>query len=79
MAGSLTLTPTAAGIYNYILTCTDAAGVARNASVQVVVRTPALQPVDGGNDGSGGGAFPVAGLALLALALAASLHRKHFC
>jgi uncharacterized repeat protein (TIGR03803 family) len=77
-SGTLTLTPPTAGIFNYIITCTDAAAVGRTASVQVVVTTPALQPVDGGGDGSGGGGFPLLGLAMLGGALATSLVRKHF-
>ena len=77
-SGTLTLTPPSAGIYNYLLTCTDGAGVNRTTSAQVTVTTPALQPVDGGGDGSGGGAFPLLGLALLGGTLAYSLMRKHF-
>jgi len=76
-SGTLTLTPPTAGIYNYLLTCTGADGIARTASAQVIVNTPALQPVDGGGDGSGGGAFPLLGIGLLGGALACSRLRKH--
>jgi uncharacterized repeat protein (TIGR03803 family) len=75
-SGSQTVTPTNAGIYNYILNCTDAAGVIRNTSVSLSVTTPDAKPIDGGGDG-GGGAFPLLGLALLAGTLGHSLMRKH--
>lgn len=77
-SGTLTLKPPTAGIFNYLLSCTDGAGVTRSTSAQVTVNTPALQPVDGGGDGSGGGAFELLGLGVLAGTLAYSLLRKHF-
>jgi uncharacterized repeat protein (TIGR03803 family) len=64
-AGTKQLTPTVAGIYNYVLICTDGAGVVRNAYASLAVSAPAQLPVDGGGDGSGGGAFSLLGLALL--------------
>jgi hypothetical protein len=75
-SGTQTPTPTSAGIYNFIITCVDAASVAHTTSVPLTVTTPALEPVDGGGDG-GGGAFPLLGLALLAGTLGHSLMRKH--
>jgi uncharacterized repeat protein (TIGR03803 family) len=75
-SGSQTVTPTAAGIYNYIVTCLDGANVPHTTSVSLTVTTPAAQPVDGGGDG-GGGSFPLLGLALLAGTLGHSLMRKH--
>jgi uncharacterized repeat protein (TIGR03803 family) len=74
--GSRSVTPTSAGIYNYIVTCLDGASVPRTTSVSLTVTTPALEPVDGGGDG-GGGSFPLLGLALLAGTLGHSLMRKH--
>jgi uncharacterized repeat protein (TIGR03803 family) len=77
LTGSQTVTPTSAGIYNYVITCTDGAGVAHSASVPLVVNAAALEPIDAGGDG-GGGSFPILGLALLAGTLGLSLVRKHF-
>lgn len=68
-SGSLSVTPTAVGIYTYTLTCTDGAGVARVATAALQVNAPALQPVDAGGSG-GGGALSIPALLLLgALAL----------
>ena len=64
-AGTKQLTPAVAGIYNYVLICTDGAGVVRNAYASLAVSAPAQAPVDGGGDGSGGGSFSLLGLALL--------------
>jgi uncharacterized repeat protein (TIGR03803 family) len=61
-SGTLAVTPTNAGIYSYVLTCTDAAAVVRNAFATVTVNAPVAQPVDGGG---GGGAISPALLALL--------------
>jgi uncharacterized repeat protein (TIGR03803 family) len=69
-SGTLSVTPTAVGIYNYTVTCTDAASVARTATAALQVNAPALQPVDGGGSG-GGGALTIPALLLLgALSLA---------
>ncbi|MEP7311715.1 MAG: choice-of-anchor tandem repeat GloVer-containing protein [Pseudomonadota bacterium] len=62
--GTKVLTPTTPGIYSYVLTCTDAASVTRNAYASLVVNAPAAEPVDGGGDG-GGGALSLLALALL--------------
>ena len=68
-SGTLAVTPPAAGIYTYTLTCTDGAGVTRVAYTAVRVKAPAAQPVDGGGSG-GGGALSIPALLLLgALAL----------
>lgn len=68
-SGTLAVTPTSVGIYTYLLTCTDGAGVLRTASAALQVRAPALQPVDAGGSG-GGGALSLPALLLLgALAL----------
>jgi uncharacterized repeat protein (TIGR03803 family) len=63
-SGTKALTGTDAGLYTYLLSCTDGAGVVRHAHEHLVVTAPSAQPVDGGA-GSGGGAF--GGLALLCL------------
>ncbi len=76
ITGSRTVTPVAASISTFILTCTDGAGIAHTASVPLVVTTQAAAPIDAG--GSGGGSMSLASLALLAGALAVSLLRRHF-
>jgi uncharacterized repeat protein (TIGR03803 family) len=63
-SGTLSVTPTSVGIYNYTLTCTDGAGVLRTASAGLQVNAPALQPVDAGGSG-GGGALSIPVLLLL--------------
>ena len=63
-SGTLSVTPTAVGIYTYTLTCTDGAGVARTATAALQVNAPALKPVDAGGSG-GGGALSVPALLLL--------------
>lgn len=70
VSGSVAVTPAAAGIYTYTLSCTDAAGVVRNAYTAVSVSAPAAEPVDGGG---GGGALSIPVLLLLG---ALSLRRK---
>jgi uncharacterized repeat protein (TIGR03803 family) len=65
ISGTLTVTPASAGIYTYVLTCTDGAGVKRNAYTSLSVKAPPAQPVDGG--GGGGGAVSLIGLLLLGL------------
>jgi uncharacterized repeat protein (TIGR03803 family) len=66
-SGTQSVTPALAGIYTYILTCTDGAGVARNAYAAVAVRAPPQESVDGSG---GGGALSIPALLLLgALAL----------
>lgn len=68
-SGTLTVTETLAGVYAYGIKCTDAGNVVHNAYVGLVVRTPALQPVDGGG---GTGSLSL----LMLLLLAALLYRK---
>jgi uncharacterized repeat protein (TIGR03803 family) len=70
-SGTLAVTPASAGIYTYALSCTDGAGVVRNAYAGLVVKAPPTQPVDGG-----GGAGSVS--AVLLLLFAALLSRKYF-
>jgi uncharacterized repeat protein (TIGR03803 family) len=53
-SGSVVVTPVIAGYYSYTLTCTDGAGIVRNAYGRLVVRAPEQEPVDGGG---GGGAL----------------------
>lgn len=65
LSGTQTFTP-AAGIRTWSLLCTDAAGALHNAYATTIVLAPATQPVDGGGDGSGGGAVDAALLAGLA-------------
>lgn len=74
-SGTLAVTPTAAGIYTYILSCVDGANVTRNAYAALTVTTPAAQPVDGGGTG-GGGALGGAALALLGGALAFTVRQR---
>jgi uncharacterized repeat protein (TIGR03803 family) len=62
-SGSLAVTPTAVGLYTYVLTCTDGAGVVRSAYTALAVRAPPAQPVDGGS--GGGGALSIPALLLL--------------
>ena len=59
-SGSVTVTPTSAGYYTYVLNCSDASSVIRYAYASAVVRAPPEEPVDGG----GGGAISL-GLLLL--------------
>jgi uncharacterized repeat protein (TIGR03803 family) len=62
ITGSLAVTPAAAGIYTYVLVCTDGAGIARNAYASLTVNAPPTQSVDGGG---GGGALSYPLLLLL--------------
>jgi uncharacterized repeat protein (TIGR03803 family) len=70
-SGTLAVTPASAGIYTYGLSCTDGAGVVRNAYAGLTVKAPPTQPVDGG-----GGTGSVS--ALLLLLSVALLSRKYF-
>jgi uncharacterized repeat protein (TIGR03803 family) len=72
VSGTESVTPPTAGIYNYGISCTDAASVVHNAYTAVAVKAPPTEPVDGGK--SGGGAMSLSLLALLAVLLA----RKYF-
>jgi len=66
-SGTQVVTPPSVGIYTYILTCTDGAGVVRTAYAAVGVKSPPAESVDGSG---GGGALSVSALLLLgALAL----------
>lgn len=65
--GSKVVTPESAGIYNYVLVCTDGAGVIRNAYASLRVDAAARETVDGG--GGGGGALSMSLLLLLGGAL----------
>ncbi len=75
-AGTKVITPSVAGVYNYILSCTDGAGVIRNAYASMYVTAPAAQSVDGGGTG-GGGAVSLLALGLLGGA-AGSLARRRY-
>jgi len=75
-SGTSVLTPTAAGIYRYILTCTDGAGVVRNAYAELVVTAPVSKIVDGGSTG-GGGALSWLALGLLGGAAGATARRRY--
>ena len=75
-AGTKVITPSVAGVYNYILSCTDGAGVIRNAYASMYVTAPAAQSVDGGATG-GGGAVSLLALGLLGGA-AGSLARRRY-
>ncbi len=69
-SGTLAVAPTSPGIYTYVLSCTDGAGVLRNAYTTLTVNAPPLETVDGGG---GAGSMSV----LLLLLLAALLFRKN--
>jgi uncharacterized repeat protein (TIGR03803 family) len=76
-SGTKALAPTDAGIYTYILTCTDAGGAVRNAHAALVVSAPSAQAVDGGAT-EGGGAIGVLALTLLGgLAGLSVRNRRH--
>jgi uncharacterized repeat protein (TIGR03803 family) len=68
-SGSEALTLGNPGTYTYALSCTDGAGIVRNAYAAIVATAPESQPVDGG---AGTGSLSV----LLLLLLAALLFRK---
>jgi uncharacterized repeat protein (TIGR03803 family) len=68
-SGTKALTGASAGLYTYILSCTDGAGIVRNAHEHVIVTAPSAQPVDGGASGGG----TLGGLALLCLGSLAAL------
>ncbi len=70
-SGTKQVTPTVPGIYIYVLTCTDGAGVVRHAFATLIVTLPELDPVDGGG---GAGASSMS----LLLLLAVLLFRKNF-
>lgn len=63
-SGTKALAPTDAGIYTYVLQCTDGLGVVRNAYAALVVTAPSAGGVDGGAT-TGGGAFGFLALGLL--------------
>jgi uncharacterized repeat protein (TIGR03803 family) len=75
-SGTITETLTAAGVYTYLLTCTDGAGVARNITASVVVNAPPAQTVDGGATTNGGGATELISLTLLGGVAAAAVRRR---
>jgi len=75
--GSLVVTPEFSAIYNYVLACTDAAGVLRFAYASLQVNAPATEPVDGGGDG--GGAFSLPLLLLLGGGVLRKLRRSRNC
>jgi uncharacterized repeat protein (TIGR03803 family) len=74
-SGTESVTPTVAGIYIYALSCTDGAGVVRNAYASLVVSSPDQNPVDGGG---GAGALSVSLLLLLAVLLLGKSLREKF-
>lgn len=75
-SGTLTITPTAAGIYNYAIACTDGAGVVRYARAFHTVTAVAAKPVDGGATTGGGGAIGLLSLLMLGGAAGAAAHRR---
>lgn len=70
LSGTQVVTPTLPGIYTYVLSCTDGAGVVRGAYTALSVKAPPLETVDGGG---GAGALSIP----LLLLLAALLFRKN--
>ena len=76
-SGTVTVTPTSAGIYNYAIGCTDGAGVTRFARAFLSVATAAAKPVDGGaTSGGGGGAIDLFSLLLLGGAAGVAARRR---
>jgi uncharacterized repeat protein (TIGR03803 family) len=75
-SGTKAISQTIAGIYNYVITCTDGAGVVRNAYAELIVTAPAAQTVDGGATTGGGGALSLLSLGALASAFVARRRRK---
>lgn len=74
-SGTESVTPTSPGIYIYALSCTDGAGVLRNAYAALVVESPDRAPVDGGG---GAGTLSVWMLLLLAVLLIMKRPREIF-
>jgi uncharacterized repeat protein (TIGR03803 family) len=74
-AGTLSVTPTAAGVYTYALACTDGAGVVRNIKASLVDSAPPAQSVEGGAI-AGGGALGLWSLTLLGGAAGAIARRR---
>lgn len=75
ITGTQSVTATSAGNYTYVLTCTDGAGVVRNAYAALSVSAPPLQTVDGGG---GAGAMSLPLLLLLALLVSRKNLREIF-
>lgn len=75
-AGSSVQTPTAAGLYNFVLSCTDGSGVLRNAYASLKVMAPSNQAVDGGATG-GGGSLSLLALGMLGGAAGAAARRRY--
>jgi len=75
-SGTSKVTPASAGIFNYAISCTDAAGVTRYARVALSVTTPPATSVDGGKSVGGGGAFGLLSLLLLGGASGAAVRRR---
>ena len=75
-AGTKVVTPTTAGVFSYVLNCTDGAGVVRTINQALVVTAPAAQTVDGGASIGGGGALGLGSLALLGGAAGALARRR---
>jgi uncharacterized repeat protein (TIGR03803 family) len=75
-AGTKVVTPASAGVFTYLLACTDGAGVVRNAYALLVVSSPAAQSVDGGATTGGGGVLGLWALTLLGGAAGAIARRR---
>jgi len=75
-SGTVTVTPTAAGIYNYAIACVDGAGVTRYSRAFLSVATAAAKPVDGGATSGGGGALDLFSLLLLGGAAGVAAQRR---
>ncbi len=75
-SGTVTVTPTAAGIYNYAIGCVDGAGVTRYTRAFLSVATAAAKPVDGGATSGGGGALDLFSLLLLGSAAGVAALRR---
>jgi len=75
-AGTQVVTPTTAGVYSYVVNCTDGAGVIRTINQALVVTAPAAQTVDGGASIGGGGALGLWSLTLLGGAAGALARRR---
>jgi uncharacterized repeat protein (TIGR03803 family) len=76
-SGTLVVTPGTAGVYNYLLSCKDGAGVSRAAYTSIVVNAPPAESVDGGATTKGGGSLSTWSLLLLAGAAGALARRRY--
>ncbi|MEY4761144.1 MAG: hypothetical protein RLZZ200_1000 [Pseudomonadota bacterium] len=75
-SGTVTVTPTSAGIYNYAIACTDGAGVTRYTRTALKVTAPPAATVDAGASVGGGGSLGLLSLLLLGGAAGVAARRR---